>query len=85
MFTSTSNNGECSGSGSNLVVHRNIKPIRRRESSLLTLASEEDDEVQFDSKLLFSFLLLKHAVCRYYYLLITLVAITPLLDTVIPK
>ncbi|KAG8009052.1 Eukaryotic translation initiation factor 2-alpha kinase 1 [Nibea albiflora] len=56
MFTSTSNNGlrqpdECSGSGSNLVVHRNIKSIGRQESniSLLTLASEEDDEVQFDT------------------------------------
>lgn len=58
MFSSTSNNGllkleECSGSSSNLLVLRNINPLRIHEVdsnvSLLNLASEEDDEVQFDT------------------------------------
>ncbi|XP_041829567.1 eukaryotic translation initiation factor 2-alpha kinase 1 isoform X2 [Melanotaenia boesemani] len=58
MFSSTSNNGimhpeECSGSSSNLLVRRNLKPVRKQEiesnASLLSLASEEDDEVQFDT------------------------------------
>ena len=64
MYSSTSNNGllrpeDCSGSSGNLLVLRNIKPTRRHEVesnvSLLSLASEEDDEVQFDSKQLFFF------------------------------
>lgn len=58
MYSSTSNNGlmrsvECSGSSSssnNLLFHR---PIKRQEVSLISLASEEDDEVQFDSKQFF--------------------------------
>lgn len=63
MFSSTSNTGVLraeDGSGSSsghLLLHRNIKHIRRPEVessvSLLSLASEEDDEVQFDSKQLF--------------------------------
>ncbi|XP_038590872.1 eukaryotic translation initiation factor 2-alpha kinase 1 isoform X2 [Micropterus salmoides] len=44
---------ESSGSSRALLVHRNIKPIRTHEVesnfSLLSLASEEDDEVQFDT------------------------------------
>ncbi|XP_070847574.1 eukaryotic translation initiation factor 2-alpha kinase 1 isoform X2 [Chaetodon trifascialis] len=58
MHNSASNNGplrseECSGSCSDLLVHGNVKPIRRQHVdssvSLLSLASEEDDEVQFDT------------------------------------
>nr|BAM36387.1 heme-regulated initiation factor 2 alpha kinase [Oplegnathus fasciatus] len=57
MFSSTSDSGvlraeEGSGSGSgHLLLHRNIKPIRGHEveSSLISFASEEDDEVQFDT------------------------------------
>lgn len=53
MYSSTSNSGlllslERSGSNSrNLLVHR---PYKRPEVSLLSLASDEDDDVQFDSK-----------------------------------
>lgn len=60
MYSSTSNNGllqsaECSGSSSSdVLVYR---PMQRQEVSLISLASEEDDEVQFDSKQL-SFLYL---------------------------
>lgn len=59
MLSSSSSTGllrseDCSGSSSNLLV---LKAIRRHEVesnvSLLSLASEEDDEVQFDSKQLF--------------------------------
>ncbi len=62
MYSSKSEDGllrpeECSGSSSNLLVHRSIRAIGRHEAgsnvSLLNLASEEDDEVQFDSKQLF--------------------------------
>ncbi|XP_039643231.1 eukaryotic translation initiation factor 2-alpha kinase 1 isoform X4 [Perca fluviatilis] len=58
MYSSTSNNGflrseECSGSSSNFLAVRNLKPINRHEVesnvSLLSLASEEDDEVHFDT------------------------------------
>lgn len=58
MYSSPSDTGllraeECSGSSSNLVLHRNLKPVRRQEAdtsfSLLSLATEEDDEVQFDT------------------------------------
>ncbi|XP_051273712.1 eukaryotic translation initiation factor 2-alpha kinase 1 isoform X1 [Dicentrarchus labrax] len=56
MYSSTSTNGLLrseEGSGSNLLVHHNIKPIKRPEVdsnvSLLSLASEEDEEVQFDT------------------------------------
>uniref|UniRef100_UPI0037E8D741 eukaryotic translation initiation factor 2-alpha kinase 1 n=1 Tax=Semicossyphus pulcher TaxID=241346 RepID=UPI0037E8D741 len=57
MYSSTSNNGalreDCSGSSSNLLVHRNINHMRRREVesnvSLLSFASEEDDDVLFDT------------------------------------
>lgn len=53
MHSSTTSNGlvlplESSGStGGSLVAHR---PFSRRDVSLLSLASDEDDEVQFDSK-----------------------------------
>lgn len=53
MHSSTSSNGfllpmEASGSTSrSLVAHR---PFRRRDVSLLSVASDEDDEIQFDSK-----------------------------------
>lgn len=56
MYSSTPNNGllrsvECSGSSSNnLLFHR---PIKGQEASLISMASEEDDDVQFDSKQLF--------------------------------
>ncbi|KAK2820797.1 hypothetical protein Q5P01_023756 [Channa striata] len=58
MYSSASSNGlqrstECSGSGSNVLVRRNLQPLRGREAesgvSLLSLASEEDDDVQFDT------------------------------------
>ncbi|XP_031147119.1 eukaryotic translation initiation factor 2-alpha kinase 1 isoform X1 [Sander lucioperca] len=58
MYSSTSNNGflrseECSGSSSNFLAVRNLKPIKRHEVesnvSLLSVASEEDDEVHFDT------------------------------------
>ncbi|XP_076615123.1 eukaryotic translation initiation factor 2-alpha kinase 1 isoform X2 [Chaetodon auriga] len=58
MHNSASSNGplrseECSGSCSDLLVHGNVKPVRRQDVessvSLLSLASEEDDEVQFDT------------------------------------
>ncbi|CAG5909364.1 unnamed protein product [Menidia menidia] len=58
MYSSTLNNGimrseECSGSSSNLLVRNNLKPVRIRELeceySLLSLASEEDGDVQFDT------------------------------------
>ncbi|KAM8837826.1 eukaryotic translation initiation factor 2-alpha kinase 1 isoform 2-T2 [Spinachia spinachia] len=58
MFGSTSNTGllrceESSGSGSNLSMFRNSNPMRTRGSrsnvSLFTAASEEDDEVHFDT------------------------------------
>nr|XP_020503836.1 eukaryotic translation initiation factor 2-alpha kinase 1 [Labrus bergylta] len=60
MYSSTSTKGrelleDCSGSGSNLLLHRNINSISRHEVetniSLFSLASEEDDddEVQFDT------------------------------------
>ncbi|XP_067345379.1 eukaryotic translation initiation factor 2-alpha kinase 1 isoform X2 [Channa argus] len=58
MHSSTANNGlqrsvECSGSGSNVLVRRKLHPARSREVgsnvSLLSLASEEDDKVQFDT------------------------------------
>lgn len=57
MYNSSDNrlpkSQECSGSSSNLLVLRNFKPIRRHEVdgtvSLRSLASEEDDEVQFDT------------------------------------
>lgn len=46
---------DSSGSSRNLL----IKPFKRPEiGSLLNVASEEDDEVQFDSKQLFFFLYL---------------------------
>ena len=58
MYSSTTSNRgpllseDSSGSSRNLL----IKPFRRREASnLSSLASEEDDEVQFDSKQLFFF------------------------------
>lgn len=54
MYSSTSNSGllqsaERSGSsgGSNILVQRRSE---RQAVSLISLASEEDDEVQFDSK-----------------------------------
>lgn len=53
MYSPTSSSGlllslERSGSNSrNLLAHR---PYYRREVSLLSLASDEDDDVQFDSK-----------------------------------
>ncbi|MEQ2203830.1 hypothetical protein XENOCAPTIV_004206, partial [Xenoophorus captivus] len=52
MYSSTPDNGlvrseECSGSGSNLLVHRSLRAVRRQQS-LLSLASEEDEDVQFD-------------------------------------
>ncbi|XP_078135510.1 eukaryotic translation initiation factor 2-alpha kinase 1 isoform X1 [Sander vitreus] len=58
MYSSTPNNGflrseECSGSSSNFLAVRNLKPIKRHEVesnvSLLSVASEEDDEVHFDT------------------------------------
>ncbi|XP_027883238.1 eukaryotic translation initiation factor 2-alpha kinase 1 isoform X3 [Xiphophorus couchianus] len=58
MYSSTPDNGlmrseECSGSASNLLVHRNLRSVRRRQVessiSLLSLASEEDEDVQFDT------------------------------------
>ncbi|XP_040922854.1 eukaryotic translation initiation factor 2-alpha kinase 1 isoform X2 [Toxotes jaculatrix] len=58
MYNSTSSKGllrseECSGNGSNLWARHSLKPTRRHETdtnvSLLSLASEEDDEVQFDT------------------------------------
>lgn len=57
MYSSPSDNGlvqseECSGS-SGLLLRHNRKPNRRQEAdsivSLLSLATEEDDEVQFDT------------------------------------
>ncbi|XP_063337559.1 eukaryotic translation initiation factor 2-alpha kinase 1 isoform X1 [Pelmatolapia mariae] len=57
MYSSPSDNGlvqseECSGS-SGLLLRHNRKPSRRQEAdsivSLLSLATEEDDEVQFDT------------------------------------
>ncbi|KAM4715883.1 eukaryotic translation initiation factor 2-alpha kinase 1 isoform 2-T2 [Anableps anableps] len=57
-MSSTPDNGlmrseECSGSGSNLLVHRNLRDVRRQQAgsniSLLSLASEEDEDVQFDT------------------------------------
>lgn len=64
MYSWTPDNGlmrseECSGSASNLLVHRNLRSVRRRQVessiSLLSLASEEDEDVQFDSRQLFFF------------------------------
>lgn len=61
MYSSPSDNGlvqseECSGS-SGLLLRPNRKPSWRQEAdsivSLLNLATEEDDEVQFDSKQIF--------------------------------
>uniref|UniRef100_A0A4W6CL25 Eukaryotic translation initiation factor 2-alpha kinase 1 n=1 Tax=Lates calcarifer TaxID=8187 RepID=A0A4W6CL25_LATCA len=56
MYRLTSNNGlleQCSGNGSNPVVRHKLKPTGKHEAgtnvSLLSLASEEDDEVQFDT------------------------------------
>uniref|UniRef100_A0A3P9MQT7 Eukaryotic translation initiation factor 2-alpha kinase 1 n=1 Tax=Oryzias latipes TaxID=8090 RepID=A0A3P9MQT7_ORYLA len=54
MFGSPSNHGvgrseECSGSSRNLLVHRSSLRRREVESSLLSLSSEEDEEVQFDT------------------------------------
>ncbi|GAA6219879.1 eukaryotic translation initiation factor 2-alpha kinase 1 [Lates japonicus] len=56
MYSSTSNNGlleYCSGNGSNPVVRHKLKPTGKHETgtnvSLLSLATEEDDEVQFDT------------------------------------
>lgn len=57
MYSLTPDNGvtyseECSSS-SNMLVHRNLTAVRRQgevESSLLSFASEEDEDVQFDSK-----------------------------------
>ncbi|KAF7204743.1 eukaryotic translation initiation factor 2-alpha kinase 1 isoform X1 [Nothobranchius furzeri] len=56
MFYSASDNRvvlseECSGNSSNMLIRRNLTTVRRREleSSLLNLASEEDEEVQFDT------------------------------------
>uniref|UniRef100_A0A1A7WL34 Eukaryotic translation initiation factor 2-alpha kinase 1 n=1 Tax=Iconisemion striatum TaxID=60296 RepID=A0A1A7WL34_9TELE len=57
MFYSESDNGlvlseECSGSGSSsMLAQRNLTTVKRREleRSLLSLASEEDEEVQFDT------------------------------------
>ncbi|XP_015248590.1 PREDICTED: eukaryotic translation initiation factor 2-alpha kinase 1 isoform X3 [Cyprinodon variegatus] len=44
---------ECSGSCSNLLVHCNLTAVRRQQAdssiSLLSLASEEDEDVQFDT------------------------------------
>ncbi|MEQ2250776.1 hypothetical protein ILYODFUR_004304 [Ilyodon furcidens] len=53
MYSSTPDNGlvrseECSGSGSNLLVHRSLRAVRRQQS-LLSLASDEDEDVQFDT------------------------------------
>lgn len=58
MCSSTSDNGlwrsvESSGSGSSLLVRRHLRPtLVEVESnvSLRSLATEEDDEVQFDSE-----------------------------------
>ncbi|XP_068610474.1 eukaryotic translation initiation factor 2-alpha kinase 1 [Brachionichthys hirsutus] len=55
MYNSASNNrvfpSECSSSSSSShhLFHRNLKPTRTQEVSLISLASEEDDEVQFDT------------------------------------
>uniref|UniRef100_A0A3P8RKT2 Eukaryotic translation initiation factor 2-alpha kinase 1 n=1 Tax=Amphiprion percula TaxID=161767 RepID=A0A3P8RKT2_AMPPE len=57
MYSSPSDTGlraeECSGSSSSLLLRRNHKPVWRQEADtsggLLSLASEEDDEVQFDT------------------------------------
>ncbi|XP_022598958.1 eukaryotic translation initiation factor 2-alpha kinase 1 isoform X1 [Seriola dumerili] len=59
MYSSSSNNGllrsdECSGNGSNILVRHSLGSGRRKHEagtniSLLSLASEEDDEVQFDT------------------------------------
>ncbi|XP_071319626.1 eukaryotic translation initiation factor 2-alpha kinase 1 [Trachinotus anak] len=59
MYSSTSNNGllraeECSGNGSSLLVRHSLTSTRMKHEaetsfSLLSLASEEDDEVQFDT------------------------------------
>ncbi|XP_069547460.1 eukaryotic translation initiation factor 2-alpha kinase 1 isoform X1 [Brachyistius frenatus] len=58
MYSSTSEHGplrpdEGSGSSSNFLVRRNLKPIRRQAAensfNLLNLSSEEDDDVQFDT------------------------------------
>ncbi|RVE59399.1 hypothetical protein OJAV_G00188170 [Oryzias javanicus] len=54
MFGSTSNHGvgrseECSGSGRNLLVRRSSLRRQEVESSLLSLSSEEDEEVLFDT------------------------------------
>ncbi|XP_024140063.1 eukaryotic translation initiation factor 2-alpha kinase 1 isoform X2 [Oryzias melastigma] len=54
MFGSTSNHGdgrseECSGSSRNLLVHRSSLRRHEVESSLISLSSEEDEEVLFDT------------------------------------
>uniref|UniRef100_A0A3B5ANJ7 Eukaryotic translation initiation factor 2-alpha kinase 1 n=1 Tax=Stegastes partitus TaxID=144197 RepID=A0A3B5ANJ7_9TELE len=58
MYSSPSDTGllrpeECSGSSSNLSLRRNLIPIRRQEAdtsvSLPSLATEEDEEVLFDT------------------------------------
>ncbi|KAM7371030.1 hypothetical protein PAMP_010532 [Pampus punctatissimus] len=55
MYSSTTANSsrlseDSSGSSSNILIRRHLKPFRRHDvSSLLNLASEEDDEVQFDT------------------------------------
>lgn len=72
MYSSRYNDGvlrsdESSSNGSNLLARHSFKSTRRiHESgtniSLLSMASEEDDEVQFDSKLS-SLSVLKGATC----------------------
>uniref|UniRef100_A0A3Q2UMG0 Eukaryotic translation initiation factor 2-alpha kinase 1 n=1 Tax=Fundulus heteroclitus TaxID=8078 RepID=A0A3Q2UMG0_FUNHE len=59
MYSSTADNGlmcseECSGSGSNLLVHLNLRADRSQPGvessvSVLSLESEEDEDVQFDT------------------------------------
>ncbi|XP_012705385.2 eukaryotic translation initiation factor 2-alpha kinase 1 isoform X1 [Fundulus heteroclitus] len=59
MYSSTAENGlmcseECSGSGSNLLVHLNLRADRSQPGaessvSVLSLESEEDEDVQFDT------------------------------------
>ena len=74
MYSSTSNHGplvseECSGSSSNILVHHNIKLIETHDVEnigLMNLASEDDDdEVQFDSKQLYWWLLLAEQCLSY--------------------
>lgn len=80
MYSSAADSGvmqpeECSGSGSNLLVprnRRNLRSVRRQQAGssigLLSLASEEDEDVQFDSKQQLFFILLSFNFYRLFLL-----------------